>query len=95
MFKEGQLNLLLLFWDDNSSRMYNNFMPMLIKKYGQPERADELFRRFWILENGDCIRLLYDVAAHQTSLVYGSKQAVIELNDSEKKEIPRDYPKFP
>jgi hypothetical protein len=97
LFKNGKLELLMVFWDDNTSRLYNNLLDMVTKKYGKPEKADELFRRFWILENGDCIRLLYEVAAHQTSLLYGSQKAVFDFNDEEKRDIikNRDYPGFP
>ena len=95
MFKDGKLSLIMVFWDDSNGRMYNDLMPMLIKKYGQPEKAEEPFRRFWILENGDCIRMLYDVSAHQTSLVYGSHKTVVDLNASEKQDINREYEGFP
>ncbi len=88
-FKEGKLDLIMIFWDDNNT-LFVNLEPIMLKKYGKSLRVDELFRRFWVLPNDDCIRMLYNVADHQTSIVYGSKQAVFDMNEREKREIQKD-----
>jgi hypothetical protein len=88
--EKKNLKLVMLFWDDDRV-LYYNLQPMLEKKYGKPLKADELFRRYWILENNDSIRLLYEVAARQTSLVYGDKDSVFRLSEEEKREIPKQY----
>jgi len=90
VFNSAKLLLITMFWDDDRI-LYNNLQPMLEKKYGKSLKADELFRRYWILENDDAIRLLYDVSAHQTSLVYGNKNDVYELSEKEKRELTKEY----
>jgi hypothetical protein len=90
LFKDAKLNLIMLFWDDNNT-LFIDLERLLKKKYGKPAKVDELFRRYWFLENGDCIRLLFDVAARQTGLTYGDKQSVFEQSEREKREIMQDF----
>lgn len=86
IFKADKLDLIQIFWDDNNT-LFVNLEPSMIETYGKPLKVDELFRRYWVLENNDCIRMLFDVAAHQTSLVYGSKESVFGLSEEEKLQI--------
>lgn len=89
-FKDNKLYLIMLLWDLDH-RLFLELEPILTQKYGKPLRADELFRRYWILQNDDCIRLLFTVGADQTSLLYGSKQDVFDYSEQEKKEYLRSY----
>lgn len=89
LFRDGKLDILMLLWDVDQ-RMFIELEPLLVRRYGRPLRADELFRRYWVLENDDCIRMLYQLGG-STSLAYGTKDSIFRMSEDEKKEITKEY----
>lgn len=89
LFRDGRLDIIMLLWDVDQ-RMFIELEPLLVRRYGRPLRADELFRRYWVLENDDCIRMLYQLGG-STSLAYGTKDSIFRMSEDEKKEITKEY----